>query len=316
MSVEERWEIEDDAGIRLTQQAARPRRRRVIALAALLLGTGLSWLYCSSLPAAPAPTATPAPTTPADQVFDTVHFRVEFPPGVREAARSAAAQYERAYLRLCLDLGCRAGSDNYRDDVYGHSAFPRVLNITLRLRPNAGQSTMIDQGHSVRITLAAGAGAPNHIDPEIERFAYDSLLAPIARIASGGRARWENRNDGELFLSAIVEWERDRLNLRPADRAPLTHSLRSLARLDLPPLAALWSWPIQFPPDSVLLRRIRRQAQSMIDFVDQELGPAQVAALVSAFESARTLPEAIERGLGVEYARFEREWRAWLDRSE
>ncbi len=196
MSVEEWWEIEDDSGIRLTRQAARPRRGRAIALAVFLLGIGLSWLYCSSLPAVPAPTTTPAPATPADQIFDTVHFRVEFPPGVREAARSAAAQYERAYLRLCLDLGCRAGSDNYRDDVYGYSAFPRVLNITLRLRPNAGQSTMIDQGHLARITLAAGVGAPNHTDPEIERFAYDSLLAPIARIASGGRARWCARSRG------------------------------------------------------------------------------------------------------------------------
>jgi hypothetical protein len=60
----------------------------------------------------------------------------------------------------------------------------------------------------------------------------------------------------------------------------------------------------------------RWEIEDEIRFIDQEFGPAQVAALAHAFEGARSLPEAIERGLGMEYAEFEREWRTWLDRSE
>ena len=61
--------------------------------------------------------------------FDTVHFHVEFPANMQRDALLAAAQFEREYNRLCLDLGCRPGPGDYRDDVYGSSIYPRALNM-------------------------------------------------------------------------------------------------------------------------------------------------------------------------------------------
>ncbi len=95
--------------------------------------------------------------------------------------------------------------------------------------------------------------------------AYDTLIDPVVRLASGDYARWETDRGGELFLQAIATWKRARLPdelflmgvfyqptfLPPSsahmpDGQLISLSQRYVEQLHqekLVPLVSLWNWP-------------------------------------------------------------------------
>jgi len=312
MRVEEEWIVEDEADRRVSRPTA-PSRRGLLAVGLIaLVGVGLTW-WCESLPAAApdlpptreaTPTSPPAPPVASLPAIDSNYFQVLSVLNDAGTARSIAAVFDRAYVRLCVDLGCE--TDDRRDAL----PYPRALSMTLILLPQTGNAIVrqIDRGQWVTITI----GLADDANIRTDRVALDRLLIPAARIASGGSARWSHRSDGELFVNAIVEWERARLRLVSPDRLPFSRSYEGLDVDDLPPLRSLWSWPIQFPPDSVLLGEMRREAASMVGYIDQQYGPTGVADLMNAIGRAASLEQAIEEALGVDYDQFEPAWREWL----
>ena len=266
-----------------------------------------------------------------ERTLDTVHFHAVFADRDAELVQYTLARFEAAYARMCTDLGCEIRpefSEQYGADPnwyspypIAYSPYPRVLTITLIMRPEMDRFgwDVIDRGQAVTITLPSPRvtgvvdGWLGQSDP-IDFLIFDSLAAPVARIASGGPQRWSNRQDGQLFFDAIVEWERDWLR-------PLTESSLRFARPagipagdDLLPLGSLWDGPHEFATDSARLDRMRHEAVAVVVYIGQQFGPLRVAGLLNALSSARSLPEAIENGLGLSYAEFESQWRAWLDR--
>lgn len=312
MRVEEEWIVEDEADRRISEQPA-PSRRGLFAVGLIaLLGAGLTW-WCGTLPAAApdlpatreaAPTALPTPPRAALPAFESSYFHVVSALNDNDTARSIATRFDRAYVRLCVDLGCAT------DAAAGSPPYPRVLSMTLIVLVQPGNAIVrqVDAGQQVTITI----GLFDEASTRVDRIALESLLMPVARIASGGGARWSNRNDGELFVDAIIEWERGRLRLTPAHRVPFSRAFIGLDADRLPLLRSLWSWPIQFPPDSALLGRMRREAASIVGYIDQQYGPTGVADLMSAIGRADTLEQAIEEALSVDYDQFDLAWRAWL----
>jgi hypothetical protein len=254
-----------------------------------------------------------------DRSLDTVHFHVVYAEGDWGLARSVATRFERVYSLLCLDLGCPASAREHRDDVVGYTPFPPVLAITLSLRPDLDRATWkaIDQGQWVTITLPSprtmGLYDSDQADPALSGIAYDSLTAPVARIASGGSARWANRNDGELFMNAIVAWEQGRRQPEPSYAEQVSSCARDLADSDAIPLASLWSWPIQFPPTNIMLARMRCEVASVVMFIEVRYGPGNVVRLLNAFEQSESIQAAVSTGMGLDYGEFELEWRLWLE---
>ena len=237
------------------------------------------------------------------QTLKSRRFTVTFPNEDISLAQAVLDRFEAAYDRLCADLNCPADPGGAPD-------------ITLAVQPEIEQAGWVDRGHQVAIRLPSPRvlGVYDRLDvagDPITAIAYDSLILPVARVASGGNARWSDRNDGELFVRAIVDWERDRRS-GSTGRAPDSQAARSLGDETLPPLASLWSWPLQFPPDSNLLDRVQREAAAMVAFVEVTYGPHRVTGLLNAFARADSLPEAVDTGVGVDYVAFEAAWRAWL----
>jgi len=77
-----------------------------------------------------------------ERSFDTVHFRVVYAVGDGDLIQHAAARFEAAYARMCVDLGCRLqpeysyqyGAEPVWYSYYPiwYSPFPRVVSMTPR----------------------------------------------------------------------------------------------------------------------------------------------------------------------------------------
>ena len=92
------------------------------------------------------------------------------------------------------------------------------LTLTLAVLPQQTEATVQEHSNaSLRIELPLPRIVGYFEDPNgrgdpFTAMAYDTLIAPIVRLASGDTARWETDRGGELFLQAIVTWKRARLS--------------------------------------------------------------------------------------------------------
>lgn len=270
----------------------------------------------------------------SERRLDTVHFHVVYADGDQEIVQHALARFEAAYARLCVDLGCQIRpeySSQYGNDPVWYSfypiwysPFPRVLSITLVMKPDIDRATwqVVDQGQSVTIVTPSPRvmgivdrwlGQIDPLDPKI----YDSLVRPVARVAAGGEERWTNRLDGQLFFEAVVAWERDWLRPLTPDSLRYAPPNRDFINDDIP-LESLWDWPRAFLTNSRLLDRLQHQVMSAVVFLGKDYGADSTGAIgrfTRAIATSHSLPEAIEKSLGISYPEFERQWKAWLERT-
>ncbi|HLF26234.1 MAG TPA: hypothetical protein VJG32_07855 [Anaerolineae bacterium] len=265
--------------------------------------------------------------------LDSVHFGVSFEAGDEELIQYVIARFEAAYARLCTDLGCDIRPEHSRKygdepDWYSpypiwYSPYPRVLSITLVVRPDLDRLAwrVIDRGRQVTITIPSPRVLGivdswlGQTDPMDQRI-FDSLVEPVARIATGGIERWSGRQGGQLFFDAVMRWERDWLQpLSPQSLRFARPPLRA-AEADLLPLESLWYWPHESATNTLPVDRLQRQAASVVVFMAREFGLWSLAYFMRAIRSAESLPEAIEATLDVNYADFVSQWRAWLARYE
>jgi hypothetical protein len=263
----------------------------------------------------------------------TPYFDVIYPQEDAVIAGVAAYRFQQVYGLLCIELGC---------PVEPSGRWSRAITTTLLLTP-AGASKVLDTGQALTVTLpslrltgiavySSAAGDP------IMAAAYDSLLIPIARIASGDIAHWLRTNDGEVFFQAIVNWERQRLQtirdlpieglsvessgglVQAASAISLTQTQRRyidlLSGQQLVPLKSLWHWPLNVPPDSRLLKLIQTEAGSCVAFIEADFGAPGVVKFLNALGASDSFQSAIASSLKISYDDFEQRWLKWLDRSE
>lgn len=257
----------------------------------------------------------------------TSHFEIAFPIEDRQTAWRVTQRLERVYEALCRDLNC-----SLRDR--------RAPRITLDFRPDAGAPHR-DWGLAHTLSLPSPRLVGLHVpfglaDDVYTTFAYEALLEPIARWATGDYDRWARNPNGSLFFEAILAWQQLRIDLardtpperllvagpggltsRPSqgdweDTRRFYRDLLAGQRLIAP--ADLWVWP---PNDRAVPNDLGDLAGGEVDaliaFIEERHGAASVIALLNALGPARSLEEAIETGLGADYDALIAEWLIWIE---
>ncbi len=259
-----------------------------------------------------------------ERELNTVHFRAVFANEDQELARYVLFRFEDAYDRLCGDLKCpqqRQCIQGLIDNLVGCSNFPRVLTITLQLKPDVDQASWLIDHSTETITLPSPRvmGVYNRWwsenDP-IENAAYQSLLAPITRLASGNLDRWNTDQGGFWFAEAMIDWELHHVTQLGAgvlrDQAQAFYS-NLLADVNLIPLDTTWTWHVnQDPSVGAGNDRGQIEAEAVIAYIEQHYGSNGVIKFLNALGPATSLAPALQTSLGISYPEFNRRWLAWL----
>ncbi len=244
---------------------------------------------------------------------------------------AVANRFSRVFKQLCADLHCP--TDRAWNLTWGND-----IALTVTIRP--GRSYQIkDDGQHVTVQMPSPriigvyetADSPN--DP-VRAIAFDSLLAPAARLASGDARRWAVDRGGQLFLDAIVNWQRQRvafaqrpmgiffagpiggLTRPPSPLSNITSQAYYAGLLsDQPqvPLNALWNWNQN---ENRLFGALGGyavdQANAVIALIGERYGDAGVIKFLNALGASHALEEAIGRGLDWKYSDFLVAWRKWI----
>jgi hypothetical protein len=170
-------------------------------------------------------------------------------------------------------------------------------------------------------------------DPYVS-MAYDTLIDPAVRLASGDYARWETDHGGELFLQASATWQRARLlnrffllelfyrsELLPPSNARLPNgqpiSLRrryvdGLRGENLVPLVSLWDWPTDGHTFGLLEHVAVAEAESIVIYIEERYGKEGVVRFLNSLGKAHSLDEAIEATVPMSFGEFNRQWMKWI----
>jgi hypothetical protein len=242
-------------------------------------------------------------------------------------------RFSRAYLNLCESLKCPPPIDRTRLWTPG-------LTLTITIQPMLMQPVMQERSGTLSIDLPSprvvgyyeDANSPG--DP-YAAMAYATLIEPIVRLASGDYARWETDHGGELFLQAIVVWERARLveELQPLSlfypatfpppATPQIISWRPSVTLrkyyidllrdeSLVPLISLWNWDRNERAFGLLQHVAVNEAEAVVAFIDERYGEDHVVRFLNALGRAQALDEAIEAALPVSFGEFNQQWMQWI----
>lgn len=258
--------------------------------------------------------------------LNSVHFHVEFPREDQELAQYVLFRFEDAYERLCADLKCpqqRQCIEGLIDNLVGCSDYPRVMTLTLILSPLPDQPRWQTDRGALTIILPSPRvmGLYNRWwseDDPILRAAYNSLVTPIAQLASGDLDRWQHDLGGNWFLEAITAWELYQVEPIAAKIDPQLAQAYYADLLDgliLIPLDSTWTWHVdQDPGMGAGNDRGQIEAEAVMAYIDQTYGPEKVVQFLNVIGSAHSTAEAVQAALNVKFADFNRGWLKWLGR--
>lgn len=241
-------------------------------------------------------------------------------------------RFTRAYLNLCESLNCPARVDRTRLWTPG-------LTLTIMIKPGLMQPAVQERRGTLVIDLPSPRVVgyyedANAIGDPYVSMAYDTLIDPVVRLASGDYARWETDRGGELFLQAIATWQRARLlnrffllelfyrpQLLPPSRArlpsgqPISLRQRYADRLrgeKQVPLNSLWDWASTRQGFGLLEHIAVQEAEAIVIYIEEEYGPDGVVRFLNALGRAHSLAEAISAALPVSFGEFNRQWLRWI----
>jgi hypothetical protein len=242
-------------------------------------------------------------------------------------------RFSSVYQNLCVSLKCPTTDDQSPLRTLG-------LTVSLTIKPMLTRPVW----HTFSGTLQIDLPSPNLVgvydeanalgDPYVA-MAYDTLIGPAARLASGDYVRWDTNNNGSLFLEAVATWKRARLpsNLYLLDvfyqstilppSVDMSPSGRLVSRRDfyvnqlrgvkLVPLADLWTWPTAgWSPAVAPGQAPMQEAQAVIIYIEERYGPAGVVRFLNSLGTARSLEAAIKTSLSIDYAEFDQQWGKWI----
>lgn len=266
---------------------------------------------------------------------DKLLFDLAYPVEDADYVPLIAERFSAAFARLCGDLKC--GLQPPWDLRWGN---PVALTVAVRSAPwhiyeLSGDvrpvNVRLPSPRVIGVYVSAQRGDP------LMSIALDALLEPVARLASGDAGRWATDKGGRLFLDAVINWQRLRVALtdsplplffrepqggliRPP--SPLSSISASayfanrLAGQPRLPLAALWNWSgDEESPVSPANAAAVDQADAVIAFIATTRGEGAVVDFLKALGKARSLREAVGRGLNADYDEFEADWQQWISQS-
>ncbi len=265
--------------------------------------------------------ATSALTTRAAGLLGpiTIQYPIEDTPLIRPVLD----RFSNVYQNLCADLKCPTQN----------------LTVSLTIKPMLTRPAW----HTTSGTLQIDLPSPNLVgvydeanalgDPYVA-MAYDTLIGPAVRLASGDYARWDTNSNGSLFLQAIATWKQARLpsNLYllevfhqsailppsmdispegwPASRRDFY--VNQLRGVKLIPLADLWTWPAAGHDPATVEQAAMQEAKAVIIFIEEKYGRDGVVRFLNSLGKARSLEAAIQTALPIEYAEFDQRWNKWI----
>jgi hypothetical protein len=241
-------------------------------------------------------------------------------------------RFSSVYQNLCASLKCPTPNDRSPLRTPG-------LTVSLTIKPLFIQPVVHTRSGALQIDLPS----PNVVgvydeanalgDPYVA-MAYDTLIDPAVRLASGDYARWDTNSAGSLFLQAIATWKRARLpnnlylldvffqaaslwpsiaylsNGQPVSRRDFyVNQLRSVKLI---PLTDLWMWPIDEKAPATLEQAAQQEAKAVIIYIEERYGPGGVVRFLNSLGTARSLEAAIQTALPIEYAEFDQQWNKWI----
>jgi hypothetical protein len=241
-------------------------------------------------------------------------------------------RFSSVYQNLCASLKCPTPNDRSPQWTPG-------FTVSLTFKPMFIQPAVYTRSGTVQIDLPS----PNLVgvydeanalgDPYVA-MAYDTLIDPAVRLASGDYARWDTNSDGSLFLHAIAAWKRARLpsnlylldvfyqstilppsmDLSP-DGWPVSrrdHYVKQLHGAKLIPLAELWTWPAAGHDPATVEQVAMQEAKAVIIYIEERYGQGGVVRFLNSLGKARSLAAAITTALPIEYAEFDQQWNKWI----
>jgi hypothetical protein len=225
-----------------------------------------------------------------EESLQTPHFDVIYAVEDHDVLPPTLNQLEEDYQSLCRDLGCT---------TLGH-----VLTFTVRMTNDEAPYVY---------TLRSGNSEIRLPSPRLTGFyesgrAYDwnnnlahFVLAQAIAERVHGTVSFEKPGGGLFWAGSI--WAVEHIDPLPAK---LWHELGDLTQKPLLSLETLWELGGVNEPGLALA-----QLNQLLRFIEQEYGAAAVTQLLGTIDSAKSLSEAIENGLGVSFAEFDQKWQTW-----
>ncbi len=225
-----------------------------------------------------------------EERLQTPHFDVTYAVEDRDVISPTLRQLEEDYQALCHDLGCASIEDEPTftlkiqgvDSSYAYPVFTGAGEIRL---PSPRVTGFFESGRAYSWK---------------NNFVHSVLLQAIVERIHGALG-YDRPGGGILWAGSI--WALDRIDPLPAEFQRLLGDLKQKPLLSL---EALWEMGGIDEPGLALA-----QLNQILRFVEQEYGAAAVTQLLGAIDSAKSLSDAIENGLGVPFTEFEQKWQTW-----
>ncbi|HSD83455.1 MAG TPA: hypothetical protein VLG46_06335 [Anaerolineae bacterium] len=227
--------------------------------------------------------------------LQTSHFDVTYAVEDRDILSPTLQQLEEDYQALCRDLGC--------------AAVGRELTFTVKVKPDevsylypAGSGNIGIQLASPRVTGFFESGrAYTWENNFIHGLLAEEIGKRVLSLQLDGATAYEQPGSGLLWTG--ISWALNRLDPLPVE---WQEALTDLQRKPLLSLGTLWEIGEIDEPGLAMA-----QLYYLLRFIEQEHGAAAVTRLLVAINSAKSLSEATENGLGVPFAEFDQKWQAW-----
>lgn len=259
-------------------------------------------------------------------------FTMIYPVEDQPLVSTAAERFARAFIDLCSSLRCPSDQETLQPWLH-------TITLTIVVDPDAlnfhGAQA---RGDYSTITLPALRVVGYYENPyrpgdPLTSLAYDTLIDPVAQIATGDYQRWSTQHGGALFLESIANWQRLRSQelVNPSDiffkqpRALLAASgvtqpaqefyASLLKDMPLVPLISLWDWPLDDSSFNLLFDAAKTETDAVIVFIRERYGAEGVVKFLNALGRADSLPAAIEQGLGTKYTDFAKQWMTWIGKA-
>ncbi|CAG0928893.1 hypothetical protein TFLX_01133 [Thermoflexales bacterium] len=240
-----------------------------------------------------APTSNSTLWSGREESVQTSHFNVIYAVEDRAVISSTLRQLEEDFQDLCRDLGC--------------TSLGQELTFTLKfVGTSVFDSPPFDLAKneirlpSPRLLGFFESGQAYSWESNYSGHVYSALLEAIIENMYGVN-NFDQPGDGLLW--AISIWALNRVEPLPAETLDM---LRDPQHRPLLALETLWetgrSGESGLPLD---------QLYHLVRFIEQEYGASAVTHLLEAIDSAQSMIEAIENGLGVPFAEFDQKWQAW-----
>ena len=225
-----------------------------------------------------------------EENLQTPHFNVIYAVEDRDILSPTLHQLEEDYQALCRDLGC--------------ASFGQELTFTLKMGGSQGFDVPLvnvaEHGIQMPSPRVTGFFESGRAYGWKNSYAHSALLDAIVRRAHG-TLDFDRPGDGLLWAASI--WALNRVDPLPAEtRGMLTDQQQKPFLL----LEDLWEGGGTDEPGLAL-----DQLYQLVRFIEQEYGASAVTHLLGAIDSAKSMSDAVENGLGVPFAEFAQKWQAW-----